>query len=104
MSRKCLVNLLVNVRITTHSSSINENLSSPTAVERPSSPTTIICDDDSSIDYFQSDAQIKNQICGEIHSVLKETELVYKIIDSASDENVNLKNFVTETKACFVKL
>ena len=54
-------------------------------------------DTDVSTNFSPNNKQIKNQICGETRYILKETELIFKMIDPASGENLNLKNFLVET-------
>ncbi|CAF4027517.1 unnamed protein product [Adineta steineri] len=69
-----------------------------------SSPAVIKSAVDVLVDCFQTDIQIKNQICGEIQYLLKQTQLISTHTHTVSDENISMKNFLIETRSSLVKL
>ncbi|CAF3208174.1 unnamed protein product [Rotaria sp. Silwood2] len=64
----------------------------------------MIPNDDELVDCFQTNVQIKNQVCGEIQYLFKQTQLFSTNIHTIFNENISMKNFLIETKSSLIKL
>ncbi|CAF3386561.1 unnamed protein product, partial [Rotaria sp. Silwood2] len=88
--------------------SSNETNLEPAAVNGyVSSPDVALTpDDNKSLDnvQFQHFVEIKNDICGDIKYILKQTEFASKLVALAFDETVSVKNFLVEITSAFMKI